>query len=198
MRYGSQSPPDRRGQPAELKIDRAWSGTAIVLSPHLQPWDRGHRRSRTARRCHATRLDCYGVALTHRSDPTTIRGLPATVDKQGRRQVRSRDAIRSAGRTAQSLPLLAAMVQVVRRHRQYDHGRGHHHLERGAAAIFGYTPQERSGRARWCYTPRTGSASSSQSLIRYGEAGGPPLYETKRMRKDGTIMDVLSSLRRPW
>jgi hypothetical protein len=83
MRYGWQSPPDRRGQPAELKTDRAGPVAAIVLSP---TYGLGIALAALAERpgdVTATLLAATAWLLTHRESPATIRGLPATIDKQG-------------------------------------------------------------------------------------------------------------------
>lgn len=105
------------------------------------------------------------------------------------------DAIRSAGRDGESLPLLAAIVKsssaaIV----STTMDGGITSWNAGAAAIFGYTAEEVIGQsASVLYPPdRIGEFEPILDQVRRG--GRTAVYETKRMRKDGTIIDVPISI----
>ena len=107
----------------------------------------------------------------------------------------SGDAIRSAGRDGESLPLLAAIVESSSAAIVSTTMDGViTSWNAGATAIFGYTAEEVIGQsASVLYSPdRIGEFEPILDQLRRG--GRTAGYETKRMRKDGTIIDVLSSL----
>lgn len=107
----------------------------------------------------------------------------------------SGDAMRSAGRDGESLPLLAAIVKSSSAAIVSTTMDGViTSWNAGATAIFGYSAEEVIGQsASVLYPPdRIGEFEPILDQVRRG--GRTAVYETKRMRKDGTIIDVLISI----
>ncbi len=64
----------------------------------------------------------------------------------------------------------------------------------GATAIFGYTADEIIGQSASVLYPPDRIGEFEPILDQMRRGGRPAPYETKRMRRDGTVIDVLSSL----
>ena len=64
----------------------------------------------------------------------------------------------------------------------------------GATAIFGYAAEEIIGQSASVLYPPDRIGEFEPILDQMRRGGRPAPYETKRMRKDGTVIDVLSSL----
>jgi PAS domain S-box-containing protein len=64
----------------------------------------------------------------------------------------------------------------------------------GAMVMYGYTAEEIIGQGVWLLVPPDLTAELVPVLDQIRRGGRAVLYETKRMRKDGTIIDVLVSI----